>query len=67
MTLLPDGRSERAVLDGEVAAGKELRRLTDVYLAKVRELYPSLSPATQRRITPAMQQLRDVASTRQKG
>jgi hypothetical protein len=39
MALMPDGRSERSVIDAEVAAEREFRRLTDAYLARMREIY----------------------------
>jgi hypothetical protein len=38
---LPDGRTERPVLQDEfITAAKEFRRLTQAYLSKARELYP---------------------------
>lgn len=58
MTLLPNGRSERAALDEETAAAREFQRLTELYLAKVRELYPRMSQSMKRRVTPTLQQLR---------
>jgi len=58
MTLLPNGRSERAQLEGEITAAREFGRLTDAYLAKVRELYPQMSQSMKRRVTPTLQQLR---------
>jgi hypothetical protein len=61
MTLLPNGRTERAVLDAELAAGKELKRLTHAYLARVRALYPDLGSNVRRDITPVMKQLKDFA------
>jgi hypothetical protein len=61
MTLLPNGRTERAVLDQELSANKELKRLTHAYLARVRAVYPNLSPNVRRDITPMMKQLRDFA------
>lgn len=60
MTLLPNGRSERAVLDDEIGAAKEFNRLTQAYLARVRELYPSMSGPTRRKVTPTLQQLREL-------
>jgi hypothetical protein len=60
MTLLPGGRSERSVIDDEMAAAGEFQRLTQLYLSKVRELYPKMSRPTKRRITPTLQQLRDI-------
>lgn len=62
MTLLPDGRSERAALDAERAAAREFHRLTELYLAKARELYPQLSKSAKRRITPTLQELRGLVS-----
>jgi hypothetical protein len=56
-----DGRTERAVLDQELSANKELKRLTHAYLAHVRALYRNLSPKMRRDITPMMKQLRDFA------
>jgi len=61
MTLLPNGRSERAALDDELAAGREFQRLTQVYLAKARELYPKMSQPMKRRVTPTLQQLRNLS------
>lgn len=61
MTLLPNGRSESAVLEAELAANKELKRLTHAYLARVRDLYPNLSPNVKRDIAPMMKQLKDFA------
>ena len=58
MTLLPNGRSERAALDDERAAVREFQRVTELYLAKVRELYPKMSRSTKLRITSTLQQLR---------
>jgi hypothetical protein len=60
MALLPDGRTERSVIDAELDAAKEFRRLTSAYLAKMRELYPKLSRPAKRRVTPTLQQLRDL-------
>ena len=61
MTLLPNGRSERAALDDELAATREFQRLTELYLAKVRDLYPKMSQSMKRRVTPTLQQLRGIA------
>lgn len=61
MTLLPNGRSERAALDDETAAVREFQRLTEIYLAKVRELYPRMSKSMKRRVTPTLQALRSLA------
>lgn len=61
MTLLPNGRSQRAALDDEVSAAHEFQRLTQLYLDKVRELYPQMSQSMKRRVTPTLQQLRDLA------
>lgn len=60
MTLLPNGRSERDAIDAELIAVRELARLTQLYLAKVRELYPKMSQSTKRRVTPTLQQLRSL-------
>lgn len=60
MTLLPNGRSERAALDDEATAAREFQRLTQAYLAKARELYPKLSQPMKRRVTPTLQQLRNL-------
>lgn len=60
MTLLPNGRSERAALDDELSAVREFQRLTELYLAKVRGLYPQMSQPMKRRVTPTLQQLRDL-------
>jgi len=62
MTLLPNGRSERAAIDDELTAAREFQRLTELYLAKVRALYPRMSQPTKRRVTPTLQQLRSLAS-----
>lgn len=61
MTLLPNGRSERSAIDDELTAAKEFRRLTEAYLARVREIYPRMSRPTKRRVTPTLQQLRELA------
>ena len=45
MTVLPNGRTERAVLDQELVASAERNRLTHAYLAHERALYPNLSPS----------------------
>jgi len=58
MTLLPDGRSQRGALDAELSAAREFQRLTQLYLAKMRQVYPQMSQSTKRRITPALQHLR---------
>jgi len=58
MTLLPDGRSERAAHDDELTAAREFQRLTELYLAKVRGLYPKMSQPMKCRVTPTLQQLR---------
>jgi hypothetical protein len=50
MALMPDGRTERSVIDAEMAAEREFRRLTDAYLARMREIYPRLSRPSKRRI-----------------
>lgn len=60
MALMPDGRTERSVIDAEKAADREFRRLTDAYLARMREIYPRLSRPSKRRITSTLQQLRDL-------
>jgi len=60
MTLLPDGRSERAVFDAEIAAAREFQRLTRAYLSKVRELYPAMGRPTRQHVTPTLQQLREL-------
>jgi hypothetical protein len=62
MTLLPNGRTERAVLDDERAAAREFQRLTDLYLARARDLYPRLSRSTKLRVTPTLQQLRSLVA-----
>jgi hypothetical protein len=61
MTLMPDGRTERSVIDGELLANKEFRRLTHAYLARMRELYPQMSRPTKNRLTSTLQHLRDLA------
>lgn len=61
MTLLPNGLSERAALEAEMTATREFQRLTQIYLAKVRELYPRMSQSTKRHVTPPLQQLRSLA------
>jgi len=61
MTLLPNGRSERAALDDEITAAREFQRLTELYLARVRGLYPQMSQSMKRRVTPTLQQLRGLA------
>jgi len=61
MTLLPDGRSERGALDAELTAAREFQRLTQLYLDKIRQLYPQMSQSTKRRVTPTLQQLRDLS------
>ena len=60
MTLLPNGRSERAALDEELSAAREFQRLTELYLAKARALYPQMSAPMKRRVTPTLQQLRSL-------
>jgi hypothetical protein len=61
MALMPDGRTEHSVIEGELLADKEFRRLTHLYLVKMREIYPNISRPTKRRVTPTLQQLRDLA------
>jgi hypothetical protein len=61
MALLPDGRTERSVIDAELDAAKEFRRLTSAYLARMREIYPKLSRPMKRSVTSTLQQLRDLA------
>lgn len=61
MTLLPNGRSERSALDDELTAAREFQRLTELYLSEVRALYPQMSLPMKRRVTPTLQQLRDLA------
>lgn len=46
MTLLPNGRSERAALDDELTAAREFQRLTELYLAR--------GPLTVQRATPLL-------------
>lgn len=60
MTLLPDGRSERAAIEAEIVATRKFQELTQMYLARVRELYPEMSQSMKRRVTPTLQQLRDL-------
>lgn len=61
MTLLPNGRSERSVLDEQAGAAKALQQLTDAYVARVRAIYRSLSTRQKREITPHMQALKEIA------
>ena len=61
MALMPDGRTERSVINAELSAEKEFRRLTHAYLARMRQVYPNMSRPTKRRITATLQQLRNLA------
>jgi hypothetical protein len=53
MTLLPNGQTASYREDSEASAKKELRRLTEAYLARVRALYPDLGLAFPAGALPA--------------
>lgn len=58
MTLLPNGRTASFRDDCERAAKMEMLRLTEAYLARMRALYPELSPHDKRKVAVAMHELK---------
>jgi hypothetical protein len=58
MTLLPNGQTASYREDSEASAKKELRRITEAYLARIREIYPDLDPAIKPKVAAAMRELK---------
>jgi hypothetical protein len=58
VTILPDGRTASFAESSERAAKMEMQRLTEAYLARVRALYPDLSPQDKLRVVVAMRDLK---------
>jgi hypothetical protein len=58
MTILPDGRTASYAESSERTAKMEMQRLTEAYLARMRALYPDLSPQDKRRVAVAMRELK---------
>lgn len=58
MTILPNGRTASSQEDSEASARRELRRITEAYLERIRQLYRDLPPKERQRVAPAMRALK---------